>query len=263
MVAGPTARPDMTIEEIRRNLDYFVANHEVSELVISGGEISGRGDFDELMALIDGQSDSRRFHLVTVISSGFGWTPDQMARACGVIDRFVVSITPGEVKTPFDFLERLVAMGFVVETNTIVLKDNLELLRSTLAHVRALGVRRLSLTFPFPVGRTRASLATLVPSWNEAKPAIIDTVDALRDADVRLVNLPLCYLAEYGRYCRPTSTRLLVEKERQLAQHAVVPPFVGKGHQACCQSCALRADCDGFWPAYLALPDLFPALQPQ
>lgn len=265
--AGADPQADMTLDEIRRNLDHFVDARGVREVVVSGGEITHREDFAELMALLE----SKPLDHVALISSGLQWTDEQMERAGRAIDRVILSITPwssveaagsaSRVDEVYHLAERLSDAGITVQTNTVVLRGNLQLLRALFVRIAELGLRGPRLTFPFPHGRTRERFQELVPAWGEARGPIFALLDEFERFDPRLVNLPLCYLDTYRRFCRPTTVRILVEKGRQLQDHAVIPPFIGKGHLPVCQTCEVESECDGFWSFYLEQPGMFPPLR--
>jgi L-lysine 2,3-aminomutase len=57
---------NMTLDDIAANLDFFRRTRRIDEVVISGGEMTAREDFLEILTLLRPE----HFKLVTVISSG-------------------------------------------------------------------------------------------------------------------------------------------------------------------------------------------------
>jgi len=257
----------MTLDEIGANLDYFVEHYEVNELVLSGAEITARKDFRQILDRIAQQ----RLRLVTLLSSGLFWSPD-LARGCaGIVDRVVVALTPpsqadwisigGCSAKVLRSICLLQTAEIRVQTNTVLLRRVLPILEELAWTIDALDIQAPTFMFPFATGGLSSAFVRDVPSWEEARPIVLSALERLEPRRPKLKGVPPCYLGEAARFCSKTTQRILVEKRRQLQNHAVIPPFSGMKFFPECERCALRPRCDGFWPAYLE-SGMFPPLCP-
>lgn len=264
--SDPASR-DLTLEEVRANVDFFVAARGVDELVFSGGEAGGGPDLEALLELVRERRDSLR--LVTLISSGQGWTAERVRACAGLVDRVVVSATPRSASdladprsftgSALDAARALRAAGLTVQTNTVMLPSNAALLAPLARRLVRLGVTAPTFTFPFPHGRVLDDPEGSVAPWTRLAPFLVEAVQIARPLGPRIKNLPLCYLGPLERLAPRTTARYLVQPGRQLERHAVIPPFSGVGHGPACEPCPQRPRCDGVAAAYLGLPG-FPPL---
>jgi hypothetical protein len=257
----------MTVDEVRANLDYFVDRRAVNEVVLSGVELVARGDAKEILGAVG----KKRLRLVTLHSSGMGWTPDLVRAAAEVVDRVVVALTP---PSPTDWasvggasarvlrsLCLLQGGGVRAQTSTVLLRRVLPILEEVAWTIDALGIEAPTFLFPFAGGGLADNGVNDVPTWDEVRSMLFATLERLEPRGPRLKNVPPCYLGEHARFCSKTTTRILVDKRRQLERHAFVPPFAGMRFFAECERCALRPRCDGFFAAYLE-SKTFPPLRP-
>ena len=255
--------PDLSFDDIAVNLAWFTEQHGVDELVFSGAEITLRPDFFDIVELVK----SYDLQLVTLISSGLVWT-DAMAQACtGVIDRVVVALTP--VSAAAWHSERgcsarvrrsislLIAAGVRVQTNTAITAGSIPALPDIATYIMATGIQAPIFLFPFGTGGARAVRAAGLRAWPDVMPAVASVFDTLESRSPRLKNVPPCAAGDLARFTARTSQRILVERGRQMGNHALIPPFVGMRYAVACQRCSLRPDCDGYWPSQVqagALP---------
>lgn len=263
--ADGAGQPNMTLGEIATNLDWFRSNRGVNEVVLSGGEVTAREDFADLVELLR----SRHLKLVTVISNGQSWSRERVAACRGAIDRVVISLSPqnaadwgsagGPTGRARSSVVRLQEAGIRVQTNTVMLRTNLGVLEEVASQLREWNVFAPTLTFLYPFGSAAAARQQLVPSWSEAGPLLLKLLATLEPLGPKIKNIPPCYLGEAARFCSKTTQRFLVEARRQLENHALIPPFVGMEFFEPCDGCPSRPRCDGFWRVYLE-NDVFPAL---
>ena len=259
--------PDLSLAEIEANFGFFVDGHQVDELVFSGAEITLRPDFVEILERVR----RRRFRLVTLISSGLGWS-EELAGACaGVIDRVVVALTPTSTtdwRSPLGRsarVRRSIAMlgraGVRVQSNTVLQTAAVTVLDEIAEAIESLPVEEPIFLFPFATGRAEAVRAMGVPTWVSVEPTVRRVLERLAPRHPRLKNVPPCMLGELSRFASPTTRRILVERGRQLERHALIPPFAGMAFEEGCSGCACRGQCDGTWPAYVEA-GLWPSARP-
>lgn len=260
--------PDLALDDIQANLDYFIEEHGVDELVFSGAEITLRADFREILERVR----QKRFRLVTLISSGLAWT-EELARACaGVIDRVVIALTPpsamdwrslrGRSAKARDGILLLKKARVRVQSNTVIQSSSLEVLDEIAESIERLDVEQPIFLFPFGTGGARAVKLAGVPEWSTVRAPLTRVLEALERRRPRLKNVPPCVLGPLSRFASRTTARILVERARELEHHALIPPFVGMTYAPDCARCSLEPDCDGYWPA-LVEAGVLPAPAPR
>jgi hypothetical protein len=247
---------DLTLEEIKLNIDFFIREYGITELVFSGKEITTRKDFPEIIQFIK----EKNLRLVTMLSGGVHWPARQVELAAGVISRVVVAFTPisesesrngkATLKKITGTIELLQQHAIKVETNTILTRYCIAQLKDVADLLIQLGIQNPTLTFPFALGKTQHDFSKVLP-WKQAEKIVLNALDKLQPLGVRLKNVPLCQLGPHRNFAKPTTQRILVEPGRQLLQHAMIPPFPGLEKNKACEGCSLKNLCDGYWPAYV------------
>lgn len=251
---------DMSTEEIKDNIDYFIADKDseipdrgINELVLSGGEITARDDFAELIEHIS----QKNLRLVTIITNGKLWD-DELIHLCrNVVDRCVVAFS--FVDDVAENISNILSNGIKVQTNTVILKQNVNSLPEIAQKINDIGIKNPIFTLVVPSGKVVFDIDGIVPLWGDVKPNLFETIDILKQLNPYIKNVPPCYLGDYIKYTKPTSYRYVVDWKRQKDKVEVVPPCFRSYYSDNCESCLLRPVCDGFWKEYLTRLD-YPAL---
>lgn len=239
---------DMSTEEIKDNTDYFISDKwGINELVLSGGEITARDDFAELIEHIS----QKNLRLVTIITNGKLWD-DELIHLCrNVVDRCVVAFS--FVDDVAENISNILSNGIKVQTNTVILKQNVNSLPEIAQKINDMGIQNPILTLVVPSGKVVSDIEGIVPSWGDVKPNLFEAIDILKQFNPCIKNVPPCYLGGYIKYTKPTSCRYVVDWKRQKDKVEVVPPCFRSYYSDNCESCLLRPVCDGFWKEYLDL----------
>ena len=257
MTKCPDAR-DMSLKEVTDNINYFMEHYNINEVVLSGGEITCREDFQKIIDFVA----SKNFDFVTILSNGQNWN-EHLAEFCsGKIDRVVLAFTPGQDKSiynSFRTVELLQKYNIKVNTNTVILKGTCELLPIVASQVKQLEIPNPSFVFLYPTGMARRRINDIVPSWDEVHNPLFKAIDIVIDQQPRINNIPRCYLNGYQHLAKETSKRRLVYYARQFEEHSVVSTCVDATYTEECVNCAMLSKCDGFWKEYLEM-DGFPQL---
>lgn len=250
MRAGAPAPPrSLTPDEFRANLTYFASpgprGRPVSGVVVSGipagDPVAGTAWIAE--GLVEARRASVRhvtIHADRALLAAFGGSALEP-----VVDTIAVAVREAEpLRVP-----GATAVHAIVPLEA----DTVALLPEVLRTVRAAGVARIVLTWPFPgSGAEPASVVDLLPRLRAALPV-------LDGATWSLKGLPACAITELlpeeilGRYISRSANRWYVDAAHQRADALLfLPEVVRFTKRESCRFCALDGPCDGVAEAWLA-----------
>ena len=244
-----TQERDMAFEEIAQNVDYFMNEKGITDIVLSGGEITTRQDFKEILDYVN----AKKPRFCTVITNGKLWDTELTSYCKGKITRAVVAFSFPDEQLMRN-IELMQDNGIMVQTNTVILKQNCHNLSRIAEMVDRLRIKNPIFTFPFPTGRIRNNIENIVSKWNDIKTILFESIQLLQNPLIK--NVPLCYLD--AQYKTVTTQRYVVTANKQLGNHKVSPPcfretqYIDKCFRCNEKSnCDGLSNCDGFWIEYI------------
>lgn len=254
---------DMSLSEIKHNIDFYL-QLGVNELVLSGGEITDRPDFKDIIEYITG-----KFGFITVISNGQNWNEECVNICKYAIDRVVISATPlgpedwnkknSKIDRSFQSIKLFQEYtDIIIQTNTVLIHCNIGYY-SQLADIFGGNTSDLYkqvdtaiFTFPIPTGKLKKNRDDIVPTWDDLHHGLYDMVrtTAAFGVNVSLKNIPLCWLEpEFIQFCHRTKSRYMVDSLHQIDAALKIAGILFKKCNEC-NGCIFDNICDGYWEEY-------------
>ncbi len=163
---------------------------------------------------------------------------------------------PGSWEQSVSGIRNAVRSGAVVVTNSVIARSNVHDLPALTALLASLGVRQAQLAFVHPVGTAELLFDEVVPRLADVVEPVRKARDLARAAGMRLVTeaIPYCFLRGMEELAIedeiPHTT--VVDLDGQIADYSAWREAEGKSHGPPCESCAVRARCEGPWREYPA-----------
>lgn len=200
VVSDKINESDLTLNEIKALIDNYINTYGEIQLTLTGGEVTIREDFIELLSFIKGKKDTGRITFVDMQTNARMLSnEDKLYAALGVVDFYLVALHSDipevhdkitRVKGSFSQTTRAIkqivknAGTKKIAIQTVISRENYQRLPYVykFSHER-FGITEFNITFPHPIGICFDR--NIVPSYQEVQP---------------YVNLSLYYCVSNGIY---------------------------------------------------------------
>ncbi|MFZ5354888.1 MAG: radical SAM protein [Bacillota bacterium] len=248
---------NMSVEEAKNNIEYFLSAGIIKRLILSGGEIYDDNRFYDLLKCLSNYKLKEK----VIITSGKGLSKSLIELVNSFFDRIVLSITPDsenyineeEFKEKIIFMHRLTKPE--IQTNTVIHGQNLNYVDTTVYKLKDMDIVFPTLTLVFPIGKVNSQSGYLTSKKNIV-PVIerlaVEFADSGKPPVIK--GVPACYISpEIRQYVGHSEKegKYYVTKKRQLKNSisfAENLPFI---KHTSCTECRLYSKCDGFWDIYI------------
>ncbi len=204
---------DRTTGEIKDILTN-AKNEGISSVVFTGGEVTIRGDFFELLEFAKGlgfsvslQTNGRTFsirkfsektlsiapdmHFEVAVHSDKRQTHDGITGASGSFDQTIKGI------------KNLKDMGAVsVNVKVVISKLNFKDMQGIVLIAKDLGVKQVDIAFPHGMGNALKYYKEVIPRYNDIRQYILDTIEIGNQNGVNITYeaIPFCLLVGYEKH---------------------------------------------------------------
>lgn len=242
------------------------AKNNADGVVLTGGEVSIRKDFDVLL------NECVKNNLaISIQSNGRRFSEDSLIKLIEPIDdiRFVIALhgsNPAthdsitQVKGSFletcSAIEKLRKIDKLVIIKVVISKINMKELPGLVSLVGKLGVKYICFAFPHGQGAARKNFEEVIPRYNELKPIFDSLIQIANEnkINVEFETVPFCIIPKHMKlvgelkYLKGSSMFTQVREDTMdwdNVRHAI------KEKPATCQACSLDDICEGPWNEYL------------
>ena len=277
VTAGKESVGDLSLDEIREEIDHYIKKYKTIDLVITGGEFSIRPDFAEVLDVIDQKKRQGAVRYCALQTNGRELSKvEKAARFAKSIDIFLVAIhgdtarladsitrADGSFHQTTRAIKNLLKLGVMVRTQTVINRRNAAHLYSTFKYiVEKLGIRSGNLTFPHPSGN--ACSRGVVPTYEEIQKELNRTVRYLmeRRFDCYIEMTPPCiYDEDLREYVLQASADprkgpvVGTDKSRACQPRDIAyKDLMSRGYRKpdFCRKCHFDKTCVGVWKEYFS-----------
>ena len=279
VAANDIAGSDLATDEIIHMLDKYIHRFGVIDLVLTGGEITLRDDYAELMSYIKSYKSHSTIREVNLQTNGRQFTQQQTLEASiNVIDSYLIALHSCKKeehdhiagnKYAFDETTRGIAALISrvprdkIALQVVINRINMNSLCDTFRYAfETFGLTEFNITFPHPMGAAFSIQVT--PQYHEVFRAVNETMHFCFANNISPLPeaLPYCvFRPEYIPYIRQVNESrntnaigydgrsgemIDYAKENALAHEKYVT----------CSGCEYYAFCEGVWREYRILyPD--------
>lgn len=256
----PTARMMEILDEARK---------DSNSIVFTGGEVSIRKDFPELVA----HAKSLEFSRIQVQTNGRAFASKKYCERIinAGANEFAPAIhghrpelhdwltcTPGSFKQTVMGIKNLKQMGQIVIMNSVITRPNYRHLTDTARLFIALKVDQYQFAFVHAVGSAGANFKAIVPRKSLVEPYVKPALQIGIRAGIRVMTeaIPYCFMKGYEncvaeRYIPRTK---IIDADWVVDDYTDYRLNEGKVKGPPCESCAYDDECEGPWREY---PEFF------
>ena len=277
VVSDKFAERDLNLQEIRDLIDSYIDCYGTIQLTLTGGEITIRKDFADIIAYVQQKKDEGKITFVDMQTNARMLYKDDLARiAAATVDFFLVALHSSRAeihdsitRSKGSFSQTTAAIGNLIKyagkekiaIQTVINKKNYTHLKDIYGFVyETFGIKECNITFPHPIGICMS--ADVVPSYEQVKPFVNEALAYCLSNDIfpYIEALPFCVLEE------GTNRKYLFEflKKRNIDVVGYCGERDGKlnyselfdeGHRKyiSCQQCPYTVQCEGVWKEHLEI----------
>lgn len=266
---------NLSLKKIKNKLNEFINLYKTIDLTLTGGEISMRRDFIEIMQYIEFHKKLGNIREVHLQTNGRKLSDtNKLESTIGVVDYYLIALHGHNsdihdkitgVQGSFDetvstfkqLVNRVNAAQIAVQT--VINKLNYKYLVDTykFAH-EELGVTEFNLTFPHPMGD--AFDKAITPTYTDVKPYINAAMYYFISKGIKPLPeaLPLCVFdSEYRKYISSINdTRFIgavgYDQDGNLLDYLELSKEAHSKYEKC-KSCLANDKCEGIWNEYVEL----------
>ncbi|HDX5739599.1 TPA: radical SAM protein [Yersinia enterocolitica] len=266
---------NLSLKKIKKRIDDFVDLHKSIDLTLTGGEISMRRDFIEIMQYVKQHKKLGNIREVHLQTNGRKLSDaDKLESTIGVVDYYLIALhgpnseihdkitaVQGSFDETISSFKQLVNRVNVeqIAVQTVISRLNYKYLVDTykFAH-EELGVTEFNLTFPHPMGD--AFDEAITPTYIDVEPYVNAAMLYFASKGIKPLPeaLPLCvFEEEYRKYISSViDTRFIgavgYDQDGNLLDYLELSKEAHSKYEKC-ESCLVNDKCEGIWNEYIEL----------
>lgn len=280
VVADKRKHPDLLLQEIIQEMEFFINKYKCISIVLTGGEFTIRDDVYTLIDEIASRKNAGKIEKVNLQTNGCAIADKQLAQALSrVVDNFLIAIHAGHpdlhdaiTRTPGSFWQTVQGIMNIQDcvrdgarcsltSQTVISNFNYPVLSDLFSILsEGLKIKSTKLTFPHPNGN--AYSRAVVPEYSEIAPYVNEVLALCLEKNIYIgtEHIPLCvlerslqqryakhilqkkyYAVGYDRSCQKTQGRL---------DYGVTLPTQYRKWSTCAE-CLYNDACIGVWKEYM------------
>lgn len=270
---------DLTTEECISQI-HMAKKHDVSNIVLTGGEVTIRRDFNKLIEECVYNNLS-----ITIQTNGRLLANDRVINAVKDVDdiKFIVALhgktalihdeitqVAGSFEETCRGVKKMCHLGKLVILKIVISKINAKDLCGIVKLANKLGVKYICFAFPHGHGAARKNFNEVIPTYTYLKPILKELIEVSKKESINIEfeAIPFCII--------PYAMQLVGElkyfngetlctqvKEETFQWNEVRKSIKSKGYN--CTRCDLNRFCEGPWSEYIdafgsneLIPIIFP-----
>lgn len=268
---------DLTLQEIKKIINDYIEKYVKIQLTLTGGEITIRKDFSEIMDYVYKKKEEGSITFVDMQTNARMLYKEELAQiAARTVDFFLVALHSDKAdvhdsitrsKGSFDQTTRAISnlIRFAgkekIAIQTVINKKNYMHLKDIYAYVfETFGIKECNITFPHPIGVCMSE--EVVPSYKQVQPFINEALTYCLENEIfpYIEAVPFCvlnsgtnreYLFEFLKKRNIDVVGYCGEKDGNLNYLELFD----EGHRkyVSCNRCQYSAQCEGVWKEHLEI----------
>lgn len=277
VISDKFSERDLSLQEIKNIIDGYITEYETIQLTLTGGEITIRKDFADIMAYVQQKKNEGKITFVDMQTNARMLYKEELARiAADTVDFFLVALhsSHAEVhdnitRSRGSFSQTTAAIKNLISyagkekiaIQTVINKKNYTHLKDIYKFVyETFGIKECNITFPHPIGVCMSS--DVVPSYEQVKPYVNEALTYCLENGIfpYIEALPFCtlddganrdYLFEFLKKRDIDVVGYCGEKDGNLNYMELFD----EGHRkySSCQQCPYTLQCEGVWKEHLEI----------
>ena len=279
VISDKTGEKDLSLDEIKAIVNEYIERYGQIQLTLTGGEVTLRKDFIELMSFIKSKKESGEITFVDVQTNARMLSHDDREKAAAsVIDFYLIAlhcdlaeIHDSITMVKGSFEQTTTAIRKIasdvgpdkIAIQTVINRKNYQRLKKIyqFAH-EEFGLYEFNITFPHPIGLCYSK--EIVPTYKEVQPYVNEALSYCLENGIKpyIEALPFCvFYPELRQYAFDFLERRCIdvvgyagEKDGDIDYQALFAS--GHNKYESCASCQYNSKCEGVWKEHYTLyPD--------
>lgn len=279
VVSDKFSERDLTLRQIIELTEGYIAKYKSIKLTLTGGEVTIRKDYLELMDYIKNKKNDGAIEFVDLQTNGRMLAQDSILEGTlPVVDFFLIALH-SYTSSIHDKITR--RTGSYDETTTALKKISTKIplnsiaVQTVISRINYSGLHNLykfcfeefgllefNMTFPHPIGW--ANDIRITPQYCEVSNDINEALSYCLNNDIHpfLEAIPLCVFSDFNRdyaidfYGKRSPDVVGFGGEKDGHIDYAIANQDGYGYYESCEKCSYRGICTGVWKEYM---DLYPA----
>lgn len=277
VISDKFSERDLTLLEIQDIINGYIEQYGTIQLTLTGGEITIRKDFVEIMNFVQQKKSEGLITFVDMQTNARMLHKEDLAKvACSVVDFFLVALHSYNADThdsitrsKGSFIQTTKALQNLIKfagrdkiaIQTVINRKNYTQLKQIYSFVNeTFGIKECNITFPHPIGVCMSK--DVVPSYEEVKPYVNEALSYCLSEGIYpyIEALPFCilnndrnreYLFEFLKKRDIDVVGYCGEKDGKLNYSELFD----EGHRkyATCANCPYTAQCEGVWKEHVEI----------
>lgn len=280
VISDKFAERDLTLQEIKDIIDDYIKEYGTIQLTLTGGEISIRKDFSDIMDYVLQKKREGLITFVDMQTNARMLYKEELAQiAAQTVDFFLVALHSDKedvhdsiTRSKGSFRQTTTAISNLIRfagkekiaIQTVINKKNYMHLKDIYAYVsETFGIKECNITFPHPIGVCMSE--EVVPSYKQVQPFVNEALTYCLENEIfpYIEALPFCvlnsdanreYLFEFLKKRNIDVVGYCGEKDGNLNYLELFD----EGHRkyTSCKQCQYNSQCEGVWKEHL---EIYPA----
>lgn len=271
VICDKNSEKDLTFIEIKALISDYIKQYNKIQLTLTGGEVTMRKDFFEILDFIDSKKLSNEITFVDMQTNGRYFSDlDFTKRTLSTVDFFLIALhgpdspthdsitcSKGSFIETTNGIKNIISLGGKekIAIQTVINKFNISKLSEIYKFINVeLQIKECNITFPHPVGENVSS--KIIPSYSEAQEQINLSLSYCLANNIHpyIEAIPFCifwkginrdYSVDFFNKRNITSVGYGGELDGHIDYNAVFND--GHTKYESCNNCNLLNTCEGIW----------------
>lgn len=276
VVSDKNSNENLSFEKIKAILQEYIDTYGTIQLTLTGGEITIRRDFPQIMDYISGLKVAGAVEFVDMQTNARMLANDSLVESTiGIVDFFLVALHSSRAdihdditQSPGSFVQTTQAIQKIacklgidkLAIQTVINRKNYTGLKGIYSFIfERYGIKEFNITFPHPIGDCYST--EVVPSYQEVQPYVNEALEYCFSKGIfpYIEALPYCiFRKDFRQYSLDFYQKRGIhvvgyagEKDGKLDYLELAP--IGHAKYNSCKNCPFTTQCEGVWSEHIEL----------
>lgn len=276
VVSDKNSDENLSFEKIKVILQEYIDTYGTIQLTLTGGEVTIRRDFLQIMDYISDLKTAGKIEFVDMQTNARMLANNALVESTvGVVDFFLVALHSSQsdihdaiTRSPGSFIQTTHALQNIssklgvdkIAIQTVINRKNYTGLKNICSFVfEQYGIKEFNITFPHPIGDCYST--EVVPSYQEVQPYVNEALEYCFSQEIfpYIEALPYCiFRKDFRQYAVDFYRRRGIhvvgyagEQDGKLDYLELAP--AGHAKYSFCKNCTFTTQCEGVWSEHVEL----------